>query len=263
MSSVNPVTLFPAALAARAEALGAAFVGSLTLGSGQFCTNPGLVLAIAGDGLDRFMAAASAAIYQSVPQTMLTAGIHQAYEAGIARLAARPKVETIAPGSKSGGNQCGQAAIFAVDAVDFLADEGIADEVFGASSLIVRCTDEVDLMQVIASLEGQLTATLQFDEGDLSMVGRLLPAIEARAGRILANGWPTGVEVAHAMVHGGPYPATSDGRSTSVGTLAIDRFLRPVCYQDLPGVLLPAELRGDGEAGISRRVDGSLIVGAH
>ena len=262
MSSVNPVTLFPRALAARAEGLGSAFVASLTMGAGQFCTNPGLVLAISGDGLDRFMVTASSAIGQAVPQTMLTAGIHRSYEDGIARLAAMPRVETIARGLQSEGGQCGQAAMFAVDALDFLADENIADEVFGASSLVVRCADEVELLQVLASLGGQLTATLHFDGGDLPMVTRLLPVIEAKAGRILANGWPTGVEVAHAMVHGGPYPATSDGRSTSVGTLAIDRFLRPVCYQDLPDALLPAELRGEGEAAVPRRVDGALIAGS-
>ena len=262
MSSVNPVTLFPLALASRAEALGAAFVGSLTMGSGQFCTNPGLVLAITGDGLERFIASATQAMSGAVPQTMLTAGIHKAYEEGITRLSAMSSVETIARGVKTEGGQCGQAAIFAVDAPHFLADESIADEVFGASSLVVRCADEAQLLQVLASLEGQLTATLQFDEGDLAMVSRLLPVIESRAGRILANGWPTGVEVAHAMVHGGPFPATSDGRSTSVGTLAIDRFLRPVCYQDIPDVLLPAELRGEGEAGLPKRVDGTMIVGA-
>ena len=262
MSSVNPVTLFPAALAARAEALGTEFVGSLTMGSGQFCTNPGLVLGIAGDNLDRFLASASAALSGAVAQTMLTAGIHKAYEDGIARLAELGSVETIARGVKSEGGQCGQAAIFAVDALAFLADEGIADEVFGASSLVVRCADEVELLRVLASLEGQLTATLMFDEPDLAMVARLLPAIESRAGRILANGWPTGVEVAHAMVHGGPFPATSDGRSTSVGTLAIDRFLRPVCYQDIPDTLLPPELRGEGEALYPRRIDGTLVTGA-
>ena len=198
----------------------------------------------------------------AVPQTMLTAGIHKAYEEGITRLSGMSSVETIARGVKTEGGQCGQAAIFAVDATDFLADESIADEVFGASSLVVRCADEAELLAVLANLEGQLTATLQFDEDDLAMVGRLLPVIESRAGRILANGWPTGVEVAHAMVHGGPFPATSDGRSTSVGTLAIDRFLRPVCYQDIPDALLPAELRGEGEAGLPKRVDGTLIVGA-
>jgi NADP-dependent aldehyde dehydrogenase len=130
----------------------------------------------------------------------------------------------------------------------------LLEEVFGASSLIVRCADLGELARVIESLEGQLTATLHMDEADHAEAAKLIPILEKKVGRILANGWPTGVEVAHAMVHGGPYPATTDGRSTSVGTLAIERFLRPVCYQALPAALLPPELR-DG-AGVPRLVDG-------
>ncbi|MEO5640952.1 MAG: aldehyde dehydrogenase (NADP(+)), partial [Sphingomicrobium sp.] len=197
----------------------------------------------------------------ATPQTMLTAGIHKAYEDGIARLAENADVTTVARGTKSDGGQCGQAAIFAVDAPAFLAERSIAEEVFGASSLVVRCADEAELATVIASLEGQLTATLQFDEADTLMASRLMPHLEAKVGRLLANAWPTGVEVAHAMLHGGPFPATSDGRSTSVGSLAINRFLRPICYQDIPDALLPPELRNDGDALAPRRIDGKLVAG--
>src|SRR5690606_9447525 len=142
------------------------------------------------------------------------------------------------------------------DGADLLADRSLMDEVFGAASLVVRCRDEDELAAVAGSLEGQLTATLHLADDDQALAARLLPLLELKAGRIIANGWPTGVEVSHAMGHGGPFPATSDGRSTSVGTLAIERFLRPVCYQDLPDALLPPELR-DGAPARPRRVDGA------
>ncbi|WP_066547222.1 MULTISPECIES: aldehyde dehydrogenase (NADP(+)) [unclassified Sphingomonas] len=243
MSSVNPVILCPAALAARGDALGTGFVQSLTMGAGQFCTNPGLVLAIAGPGLDAFETAAAAAIAAAPAQTMLTDAIHAQYDAGVATLAGGAAVETLARGPAGSGRLCGAAALFATDAAAISAEPHLTDEVFGATSLIVRCRDADALRTVIAGLEGQLTATLHLDEGDQVLAASLIPLLEGKAGRILANGWPTGVEVAATMVHGGPWPATSDARTTSVGSLAINRFLRPVCYQNLPAALLPAELR--------------------
>jgi NADP-dependent aldehyde dehydrogenase len=187
---------------------------------------------------------------------MLTAGIYRAFEDGIARLSAHPKVEPVARGLKPEGGSCGQAALFGVRAPDLLTEEGLTDEVFGASSMVVRCADPAEMLAVLRGLEGQLTATLHFDPEDEPEVAEMIPALEALAGRLLCNGWPTGVEVAHAMVHGGPFPATSDGRSTSVGTLAIDRFLRPVCYQSFPQSLLPPELRDGAQAGVPHRLDG-------
>ncbi|USI71952.1 aldehyde dehydrogenase (NADP(+)) [Sphingomonas morindae] len=256
MSSINPVVLLPEALKARGTALGQAFVQSLTMGAGQFCTNPGLVLAIEGEGLDAFIEAAKGAILESRATTMLTGGIHAAYEQGVEALASHGDVETVARGQLGEGVTCGVAALFATSVEAFLKDERLGHEVFGASSLLVRCRDEEDLHRVLRAAEGQLTATLQMDAGDTEIAARLVPILERKAGRILANGWPTGVEVTHAMVHGGPYPATSDGRTTSVGTLAIDRFLRPVSYQNLAEPLLPEELR-DGAAGsVPRLVDG-------
>lgn len=255
MSSVNPVFLLPAALEARAEALGAAFVASLTMGAGQFCTNPGLVLGIDGPALDRFVAAASDAMAGAPSQVMLTPGIHQAYESGVARWASAPALSRIAQGQEAGGPTSGQAALFAMRDRDFIADPAHAEEVFGAASLLVRCADLDEMLAVTELLEGQLTATMHLDAGDSDAAKRLLPRLERLAGRILANGWPTGVEVTDAQVHGGPFPSTSDGRSTSVGTLAIDRFLRPVAYQNMPALLLPDELQ-DKDAGIPRRVDG-------
>jgi alpha-ketoglutaric semialdehyde dehydrogenase len=256
MSSINPVYLLPHALKSRAEALGRAFVGSLTLGAGQFCTNPGVLLAIASQELDAFVATAARALKESAPGVMLTPGIHAAYERGVSALAGRDEVATLARGPLGDGpNRC-QAAWFAVDADAFLAEESLQTEVFGASSMLIRCRDAAQLAEVSERLEGQLTATLQMDDADADLARALLPVLERKAGRILANGWPTGVEVSHAMVHGGPFPATSDSRCTSVGTLAIRRFLRPVCYQDLPPGLLPEALRDGNPLKLWRRIDG-------
>ena len=258
MSSINPVLLLPAALKARGAALGGAFVASLTMGAGQFCTNPGLVLAIEGEGLDAFVAAAADAVSEAAPQTMLTTGIREAYARGAAALAGNPAVATLACGAE-GDRTHGGAMLFQTSAAAFLADRALGAEVFGASSLVVRCADEAELAGVLAGLEGQLTATLHMDGADEGLAARLLPLLERKAGRILANGWPTGVEVCHAMVHGGPFPATSDSRTTSVGSLAIDRFLRPISYQNLAQPVLPPELRdkafGDGAP---RLIDGRL-----
>ncbi|AGH49019.1 MULTISPECIES: aldehyde dehydrogenase (NADP(+)) [Sphingomonas] len=262
MSSINPVLLLPEALKARGQALGQAFVGSLTMGAGQFCTNPGLILAIEGEGLDAFVAAATEGVGGADAQVMLTTGIHDAFEKGTAALAGNGSVETLARGREGNGCTRGQAALFQTTASAFLADKALGHEVFGASSIIVRCRDEAELRTVLAGLEGQLTATLHMDAADEAIASRLLPLLERKVGRILANGWPTGVEVCHAMVHGGPFPATSDARTTSVGSLAIDRFLRPVSYQNLAQALLPAEL-GDAAAGdgVPRLVDGVLTTG--
>ena len=243
MSSINPVLLMPYALAARGAELGMAFINSLTMGAGQFCTNPGLLLGIEGQGLDAFAEAARSALEQTAGVPMLTDGIRATYEQGVEALAGHNRVETIARGRMGEGVSCGRAALFATSADAFLADEMLGHEVFGASSLLVRCRDEGDLVRVLDAAKGQLTATIHLDEGDVDLARQLMPILEMKAGRIFANGGPTGVEVTHAMVHGGPFPATSDGRTTSVGSLAINRFLRPVSYQNLPSTLLPPELR--------------------
>ena len=256
MSSVNPVILFPAALANRAEDLAKGFVGSLTLGSGQFCTNPGIVLAVEGSDLDTFVQAAGLAIGPIELDAMLTAGIHSNYDRGVAALADHPGVQTVARSAVSSGCNRPQAAILVTDAATFLADASLSHEVFGAAALIVRCRSLAEIATVLEGVEGQLTVTLQLDEADHRAAQALLPLLERKAGRVLANGWPTGVEVSYAMVHGGPYPATSDGRSTSVGAGAIERFLRPVCYQNLPQALLPAMLRDETELRLPRMLDG-------
>ena len=259
MSSINPVILFEGALAERAEAIGKGFVASLTLGAGQFCTNPGLILAEEGEGLNGFLSAAAEALKEANAATMLTPGIHRSYCQGVEALAGHNRVETIARG-KGGSDYQGQAALFATTSDAFLEDPQLQEEVFGSSSLVVRCPDRDAIAKVVQSLEGQLTAAIHITESDHAEVKSLLPLLERKVGRILVNGFGTGVEVSHAMVHGGPYPSTADGRSTSVGTMAIDRFLRPVCYQDLPEALLPDDVKDGNPRRLEQLVDGKPVL---
>lgn len=257
MSSVNPVVLMPHRLAEAAEALASAYVGSLSLGAGQFCTNPGILLAVEGEATQRFIATVAAALEGIPAQTMLTAGIQSAYAKGIEAIAEHGA--TLVGTGVDGSAACGRAHVFTVSGADFRANPALGHEVFGPSSIIVTCADLAEVAAILAGMEGQLTATLHMAEADYNAARALIPILENRAGRIIANAWPTGVEVTHAMVHGGPFPATSDGRSTSVGTLAIDRFMRPVSYQDLPAALLPKALL-DGPSAVLRRVDGVFEV---
>jgi NADP-dependent aldehyde dehydrogenase len=256
MSSVNPVFALPGALAARGDTLAAAYIDSVTLGVGQFCTNPGLVIGLADPDLDDFIDNAAAAIEKKSTQTMLTAGIAAAYEDGVKQRDASAK--RIATGEKSEASSGALPALYRVSAEEFLAKPQLAEEIFGPTSVIVVCRDEDEMILVARGLEGQLTATLLMEQDDVELARRLLPVLERKAGRILANGFPTGVEVSYAMVHGGPYPATSDSRSTSVGAMAIERFLRPVCYQDLPAALLPEALADDNPLSLWRLRDGQL-----
>ena len=255
MSAVNPVLLLPAALAARGRAIAPAFVAALSLGAGQFCTNPGVILAIDGPDLDAFLDAAAEAMDAVAPAVMLTGGILGAYCAGVEALGSHADVTRVGQGQAGAGRQA-QAALFATTAQAFLDDPHLQGEVFGAAGLVVRCRDAAELRSVVAALEGQLTVAVHAEVADHALARELLPLLERKAGRIVFNGFGTGVEVGHAMVHGGPFPATSDGRFTSVGSLAIRRFLRPVSYQDLPEVLRPPGLRSDPEPGFPRLTDG-------
>lgn len=257
MSSINPVYLLPGALATRGEAIADAFVAAQQLGAGQFCTSPGLIVALDGEALEAFLVRAAGRIETSPCQTMLTPGIHQAFEQGIAALEARPAVTTLARAqSAEGHNQC-RPGLFVAQAADFLADARLAAEIFGASTLVLRCRDADEMLQLTRALEGQLTAAIHQVEGeDDSLARALVDALELKVGRVLFNGFGTGVEVCQAMVHGGPFPATSDSRTTSVGAAAIERFLRPVCYQDVPDSLLPPALQQGNPLGIPRLVNG-------
>ncbi len=253
MSSINPVVVLPGALAGGdVGALASSYVGSLTLGSGQFCTNPGLLFLPTSPDGDAFLAAVGAAVGEATGQPMLTSGIADAYERGAAALRGTDGVDLVAQGNP-GGEQAPAPQV--VEARDL---DGVTDEVFGAAGVVIRYAELEALVPQLERLEGQLTATVHATEADTEAARRLLPVLEAKAGRILFNGWPTGVEVGHAMVHGGPFPATSDARTTSVGSLAIERFQRPVCYQDVPADLLPEAVRDGNPWGLTRRLDGEL-----
>jgi NADP-dependent aldehyde dehydrogenase len=253
MSSINPVVVLPGALAEGDVAqLATAYVGSLTLGAGQFCTNPGLLFLPTGEDGDAFLAAAGGAIAEVTGARMLTTGIAEAYTTGSAALCAADGVRVVGRG-KEGGEHAPAPQL-----VESARLAGVTDEVFGASGVVVRYDTVEDLLKHLQSLEGQLTATVHAAGTDAAAARTLLPVLELTAGRILFNGWPTGVEVGHAMVHGGPYPATSESRSTSVGSLAIERFQRPVAYQDVPLEVLPEAVRDDNPWGLTRRIDGEL-----
>ena len=240
LGSVNPVFLMPGALAARGEEIAKGWAGSLTMGAGQFCTNPGIAVAIAGPDAEAFARASGAALAEVAPQTMLTDGICAAYASGRDRIGGAAGVEPVFTGEAA--DRQVSPSLYATSGATWLADKGLGHEVFGPMGLLVTVADAAEMKAVAESLEGQLTCTLQMDAADTAEAADLLPVLERKAGRILANGFPTGVEVADAMVHGGPYPASTNFGHTSVGTLAIRRWLRPVSYQNLPKELLPADL---------------------
>ncbi len=250
MSSVNPIVILSGALERGEEALAEAFFGSLTLGVGQFCTNPGLVFLPAGNG-ENFLAKLKSLIEAGAPGTMLNAGICQSFAAATAAVAATAGVETLARCAAEAGPGQGTAAVFTVSISDFLKNDSLQHEMFGPATLIVRGTLE-EIHAAIPRLEGQLTASLHATDEELAANPSLVHALQTRAGRLIFNGFPTGVEVCNSIVHGGPFPATSDGRSTSVGSMAIFRFCRPVAWQSFPDAALPAELQEANPLGIKR-----------
>ena len=258
MSSINPVVVLPGALDGDVAALAQAYVGSLTLGSGQFCTNPGLLFLPSGEQGDAFLRAAGEAVSGAAGQQMLTPGIAEAYASGTASLRGTDGIRVVGEGSAAGEHAPAPVVYEAPAELLAIDDSTVTDEVFGASGVVVRYDDVASLLPRLEGLEGQLTATVHATDADTDAAAALLPVLETKAGRVLFNGWPTGVEVGHAMVHGGPYPATSDSRSTSVGSLAIERFQRPVAYQDVPAALLPEAVRDDNPWGLQRRIDGEL-----
>ncbi len=241
LGSVNPVFVLPEAAKARGSAIAKGWAASLTLGAGQFCTNPGIVVVPEGQAADDFERDASESLATVAAQTMLTRGIAEAFRKGAERIAASNAVRTAHRGASEGRNAA--PALFVTDGDTFIANPELGEEVFGPLGIMVRADGPEQMVAIAEGLHGQLTATLQLDPGDMDLGRRLVPVLERKAGRILANGFPTGVEVADAMMHGGPYPASTNASSTSVGTLAIRRFLRPVAYQDMPAELLPADLR--------------------
>lgn len=258
MSSINPILVFPSALGKNAETLAKGFVDSVTLGVGQFCTNPGIVFGIESEGFQRFRRAAAQELSTRSAGTMLSPQIHSAYQRGQERLDTTPDVHTLVRIEAPPEGCLGAPALFSVTAKGVLAEPECADEVFGPSSILVACETADEMRTVLEQMPGQLTASILLDEQDLDMARALLPLLERKVGRIVFNGFPTGVEVSHAMVHGGPFPATSDSRTTSVGTSAIERFLRPVSYQNMPKALMPASLQDANPLNLWRVRDGKL-----
>lgn len=237
LGSVNPMFLLPNALAQRGEQIAQGWAGSLTMGAGQFCTNPGIVVLVDSPEADAFVAASRTALQQIQLQTMLTKGIAAAFHAGKARLAGCNGVTThlASPPEPRSAGPC----LFETTAATFAANHDLAEEVFGPLGLIVRAASLDQMTELARAFQGQLTATLHMDPADTPAAQRLMPVLERKAGRVLVNGYPTGVEVVDAQVHGGPYPASTNFGATSVGTLSIRRFLRPVAYQNVPVDLVP------------------------
>jgi NADP-dependent aldehyde dehydrogenase len=257
MSSTNPVFILPGALRERGEAIAAGLHTSFTMGAGQFCTKPGMVFLPAGRDADSFKEKVEQSVAASTPFHLLTKTIHSAYDSALAERKTDRAVTLVAeaPQPSEVAGFAANSALFETDATAFLGSD-LAAEIFGPTTLLVRHSVRDQLLEIARSLEGQLTATIHGTDQDLRDFADLVAILETKAGRLVFNAFPTGVEVCHAMVHGGPYPSTSDGRSTSVGTRAIFRFTRPVCYQGFPDQALPAELKDANPLGILRMVDG-------
>jgi NADP-dependent aldehyde dehydrogenase len=260
MGSINPVVLLPAILDSQAESVAAKYASSITLGAGQFCTNPGLILAVKSTGLDRFLSALGGAIETTPSATMLTAGIWKNYASLSDKIIVEPGIKLIAKSTAVNTEKANQsvAAIATVGASDFIANKKYSEEIFGPWSLVVVCDNIAQLQQVIESLDGQLTTTVMAEKDELSKHTGILNALADISGRVILNNVPTGVEVCAAMQHGGPFPATSDSLFTSVGTGAIYRFVRPIAWQDWDDSLLPLELQAANPLKIWRQIDNNL-----
>jgi alpha-ketoglutaric semialdehyde dehydrogenase len=260
MGSINPVILLPGAIAQRAEPIAGAFVNSVTLGVGQFCTNPGLVIALEAPALDTFVGAVETAARGVAPATMLHAGIARAYRGGVDRLKDTPGVQVVARSEKDpdAGKTEGQVTIFATTADALEEFPHLTEEVFGPTSTIVRCKTREELKAIVRGLGGHLTASVHGTPEDLTEYRDLLALLETKVGRIIFNGFGTGIEVCAAMHHGGPYPSTTDSHFTSIGPAGIYRFARPVCYQDFPDAALPEALQEGNPLKLWRLVDGRL-----
>jgi alpha-ketoglutaric semialdehyde dehydrogenase len=260
MGSTNPVFLLPGALAARGEQIAEGLYTSVTLGAGQFCTKPGLVFLPPTAEAKSFSQSLARRMSESAAPVMLTPQIHAAYAGQVAARAKESSVVLAAEGKPAGGEPGvhGTPALFTTGAREFVAHPDLAAEVFGPATLVVSCGRKEEMLEIARGLHGHLTATVHGTEEDLREYRELVEILEQKAGRLVFNGFPTGVEVGHAIIHGGPYPASSDGQSTSVGSQAIYRFARPVCFQNFPNETLPEELKDGNPLRIWRRVDGAL-----
>ena len=258
MSSTNPVFILPGALRQRGEAIAGGLHASFTMGAGQFCTKPGMVFVPEGAESEALARKLVELVTSSSPFHLLTGGIRSSYDSAISRRKTGSAARMVAESPR--GTAAGFSAypaLFESDADTFMKSN-LDDEIFGPTTLLVRHSKREDILKIARSLEGHLTATIHGTDDDLREFADLVSILETKVGRLVFNGFPTGVEVTHAMVHGGPYPSTSDGRSTSVGSQAIFRFARPVCYQGFPQTTLPDELKNANPLGIWRMIDGAM-----
>jgi NADP-dependent aldehyde dehydrogenase len=258
MGSTNPVFVLPGALERNTGALAQALVQSVTLGVGQFCTNPGLVFGLRGNGLDALAEAAGKLATEVRPGTMLYPALCDQFLEGLALAERTPNVHLAGKSAAPPAPGQAPAVVLMTDAATFLKNEILREEMFGPSTLMVSCGSPEELERQARNLSGQLTATIHGTEADLAQYEGLVRILQQKAGRLLFNGFPTGVEVCPSMHHGGPYPATTDSHFTSVGTAAIKRFARPICFQNFPDAALPPELRNRNVRNIWRLVDGQF-----
>jgi NADP-dependent aldehyde dehydrogenase len=257
MGSINPVFVLPGILQSKGSAIAEALMQSVTLGVGQFCTNPGLVFGLRNTAFSEF-AGKSSELAQKYSGTMLTQDICKRYRQGVEKASGVNGVQASGKPAPSAQSAEAAAVVLQSDSQTFLKEQALHEEIFGPATLLVNCGSPTELETIARSLPGQLTATIHGTEEDLAQYKNLIQILQQKAGRLLFNGFPTGVEVCASMQHGGPYPATTDSRSTSVGTGAIKRFVRPVCFQNFPQSALPAELQSTNPRKIWRIVDGQF-----
>lgn len=261
MSSINPVFVLPGAISADVAEVAQGFFTAVTGSSGQLCTSPGLLFVPNGDRGDELEARIAKTFNEATGQTMLTPSIAEAWQQGVDHLASQPGVSSLAQGADGDTANAPGPRVFTISVNDFSSNIELQSEIFGSAALVVRYDSPDQLLTVVSELEGQLTATLQMSTQDTETANALVQGLELTVGRIIVNGWPTGVDVGHAMVHGGPYPATSAPHTTSVGATAIDRFLRPVAYQSIPEEILPPVLQQSNPWDLGRIVDGRYVSG--
>ncbi|MEQ8473970.1 MAG: aldehyde dehydrogenase (NADP(+)) [Marinoscillum sp.] len=258
MGSSNPVFILPGALSDRNDSIAAGMISSLNLGVGQFCTNPGLVITNVSEDSTHLIEKMKKLATESAAGTMLSAGIKSNYEKGATRLSANHSTELVATGRAGTSVNNAETRLYQTTGQNFIAHPELAEEVFGPTTLHIASEDKNEMLKIAENLEGHLTATIHGTEDDLKVYEDLIAILERKVGRLIFNGYPTGVEVCHSMVHGGPYPATTAPQSTSVGTAAIKRFARPVCYQDFPQTTLPEPIKDGNPLSIWRMVNGQL-----
>ena len=258
MGSINPVFVLPGAMKNGKDKIAQGLVNSVNLGVGQFCTNPGLVITQKSTDNDEFLQKVGELAGQSAAGVMLSDQIKQGYAAGVQKFQGISGVKVLAQGQSDDSGNKGRTVVFSADSETFLSNSELTEEVFGPATLNVTASHKEEMIKLAESLDGHLTATIQGTEADLMEYADLIKVLERKVGRIIFNGFPTGVEVCHSMVHGGPYPATTAPQTTSVGTLAIKRFSRPVCYQDFPQAALPEQLKDGNPLSIWRMKNGEI-----